>query len=133
MNNIPYDPAGHTKIAVSDFNKSFQFYEGILKMLGYKQVSDKEDRAGWVSQNGYGVLIAQAENIDYKYQFGAPGLHHICLKASSTELVDKTYNLVLTKNVYVSGQPKLYPEFTNKYYAVYFEDPDGIKLEVAYY
>ena len=29
--------------------------------------------------------------------------------------------------------PKLFPEYNKDYYAVYFEDPDRIKLEVAYY
>ena len=29
--------------------------------------------------------------------------------------------------------PKLYPQYAPDYYAVFFRDPDGIKLEVAYY
>ena len=29
--------------------------------------------------------------------------------------------------------PKPYPEYDKDYYAVYFSDPDGIKLEVTYY
>ncbi|OLS23908.1 MAG: hypothetical protein HeimC3_22510 [Candidatus Heimdallarchaeota archaeon LC_3] len=29
--------------------------------------------------------------------------------------------------------PKPFPETTEKYYAVYFEDPDRIKLEICYY
>jgi len=133
MNDVPYDPCGHTKIAVSDFEKSRQFYRDLFGILGYKQVSDKEDRASWVSPDGYGILIGQARIVGYQYSFGAPGLHHVCLKASSTETVDQIYELILGKNVYVSGVPKKYPEFTEKYYAVYFADPDGIKLEVACY
>ena len=133
MSNTPYDPCGHTKLSVSDFKKSYQFYKDIFELLGYKQVQDKKDRAGWTSLDGYGVLIAQAKTTDYKYKFEAPGLHHLCLKASSVELVDKVHELVLIKDVYVSGPSKKYPEFTDKYYAVYFADPDGIKLEVAYY
>lgn len=131
--NIPYDPAGHTKIAVSDFKKSHSFYMDIFMELGYKQVSDKEGSAIWASPGGYGILLAQAKIINYEYKFGAPGLHHLCLKALSTELVDQIYKLVMEKGVYVSGVPQKYPEFTDKYYAVYFSDPDGIKLEVAYY
>jgi len=131
--NTPYDPCGHIKIVVSDWEKSYPFYKDIFEKLGYKQVSNKEDRAGWASPDGYGIFIAQAKIMNYQYKFGAPGLHHLCLKASSMDVVEKIYKLVLEKGVYVSGLPRKYPEYTEKYYAVYFADPDGIKLEVAYY
>jgi len=133
MSNTPYDPCGHTKIAVSNFKNSYLFYKDIFEELGYKQISDKEDRAGWVSPGGYGILVAQAKISNSPYIFGTPGLHHLCLKALSMDVVDHVYKLVLKKDVYVSGAPRKYPEYTDKYYAVYFADPDGIKLEVAYY
>jgi len=44
-----YDPCGHTKIAVSDYKKSYSLYNDIFKELGYKQVSNKNDHAGWAS------------------------------------------------------------------------------------
>lgn len=133
MSDIPYDPCGHTKIVVSDFNKSRNFYDDIFEELGYKRVLVKADRATWTSPDGYGILIAQAKNANLSYQFGAPGLHHLCLKASSAEAVNRIYSFVSKSGVYVSGAPQKYPEYTDKYYAVYFADPDGIKLEVAYY
>jgi len=132
-NTTTYDPCGHTKLAVSDYKESYSFYVDIFKELGYKQISNKDDRATWASLEGYGVLIAQAKIKNYQYKFDAPGLHHLCLKASTTEIVDKIYKLLLKKGYYVSGAPKKHPNYTDKYYAVYFADPDGIKLEVAYY
>jgi len=130
---IPYDPCGHTKLAVSDYKKSYSFYKDIFDVLGYKQVSNKDDSAGWASPDGYAVLIVQAKTTSHKYEFGAPGLHHICLKANSEELVDKIYQTLLKKRVYIFDAPQKYPNYTDKYYAIYFADPDGIKLEVAYY
>lgn len=132
-NKISYDPCGHTKIAVSDYKKSYSFYKDLFKEFGYQQVVHKENSAGWASPDGYGILISQAKITNNKYQFGAPGLHHLCLKVHSIELVDKTYRFLLKKNVFIFDVPQKYPNYTNKYYAVYFADPDGIKLEVAYY
>lgn len=132
-NTASYDPSGHTKIAVSDFRKSYLFYKDIFDVLGYKKVMNDEDTAGWSSSQGYGVWISQAEIPDYKYKFDAPGLHHLCLKADSREMVDKIYQLLLKKNVFIFNAPQKYPEYTDKYYAVFFADPDGIKLEAAYY
>lgn len=133
MKNSPYDPLGHTKISVSDYKKSYVFYNNIFEQLGYKQVSNKDDSAGWVSPEGYAILIAQATIPSHQYKFGAPGLHHICLKAPSMEIVDQIYQSLLKKKTFIFDAPQKYPDYTDKYYAVYFADPDGIKLEIAYY
>ena len=132
-NTSSRDPLGHIKIAVSNFKKSYLFYSDIFEGLGYKQVSNKDDRAGWASPDGYGISIAQADIPDYPYKFSAPGLHHLCLKADSTEAVDRIYKLILEKDAHIFDAPQKYPNYTDKYYAVFFADPDGIKLEVAYY
>ena len=132
-NTSPRDPRGHIKLAVSDFKTSYPFYSDIFEGLGYKQVSDKDDRAAWVSPDGYGITIVQADIPDYPYKFSAPGLHHLCLKAEATEVVDQIYKLILKKDAHVFDAPQKYPNYTDKYYAVFFADPDGIKLEVAYY
>lgn len=129
----PYDPCGHTKIAVSDYTKSYPFYRDIFAELGYTQVSNTDDHAGWASPDGYAVLVAQAKIANQRYQFDAPGLHHLCLKAKSVEMVDHIYELLLKKDAHIFDAPQKYPDYTDTYYAVYFADPDGIKLEVACY
>ncbi|MFA6486334.1 MAG: DUF2061 domain-containing protein [Candidatus Magasanikbacteria bacterium] len=129
----PYDPAGHTKIAVSDFKKSLAFYKTIFEFLNYKMVSEKPDHASWASPMGYGIIIAQATNTINQYQIGMPGLHHLCLKTDSKEIVDKIYQILIHSKTKIFDPPQLYPDYTDQYYAVYFADPDGIKLEVAYY
>lgn len=131
--NIPHDPCGHTKIAVSDFKKSFSFYEDIFKVLKYKLITRKNDHASWASPAGYGIIIAQARIPRYKYQFGSPGLFHICFKAMSKRMVDEAYQIATVRSVHIFTAPQKRPEFTSKWYAITFADPDGIKLEVAYY
>lgn len=126
------DPLGHIKIAVSDFKKSLGFYKLIFGKLGFVQVSSKERSAAWVTKEGFGISIAQAENLEPKYKFFAPGLHHLCVKASSEEEVDSIYETIKNKTL-IFDPPQKYPDYTDKYYAVFFSDPDGIKLEVAYY
>ncbi|MFA6304531.1 MAG: VOC family protein [Patescibacteria group bacterium] len=132
MENQPYDPVGHIKILASDFKKSYSFYKDIFEALNYKQVSNKENSAGW-AKNGYGILLGQAKIIDFPYKYGMPGIHHICLKAESTDKVDELYNLAVKKEVHIYEPPQKYPNYTDKYYAVFFADPDGMKMEIAYY
>ncbi len=131
--NTPYDPLGHTKISVADYAKSYPFYADLLDALGYTQVSNKVDHAAWVSPAGYGVLIAKSTMPTATYTVGAPGLHHLCLKADSPATFDHISDLVREKKTFIFDTPRAYPNYTDKYYAVYFADPDGIKLEVAFY
>lgn len=127
------DPAGHLKLSVADFAVSCAFYRGLFGELDYAQVSDKTSSAGWVTPAGFGIWIAQAEVADPAHMFGAPGFHHLCLKARTPEEVDAVHGLLVQRQAHIFNPPRSYPEYTANYYAVFFADPDGMKLEVAYY
>ena len=129
--NSSKDPLGHVKLAVSDFEKSKVFYARLFNKLGFAQISDKENSAGWVTLEGFGIWIAQAK-LAGKHKFSAPGFHHLCIKAGSEREVDEVYELVKS-DTRVFDLPQKYPKYTEKYYAVFFSDPDGMKLEVAFY
>lgn len=127
----PTDPAGHLKICASDFAKSKKFYAKIFEKLGFKPIASKEKSAAWATKDGFGIWIAQATQ-KQTHLFGAPGFHHLCVKAETPELVDAIYAQVKNKTT-VFDAPQQFPQYTDKYYAVFFADPDGLKIEVAYY
>jgi len=132
MNQVK-DPAGHIKLSVANFATSAVFYTGLFEHLGYNQISSKARSAAWVSSVGFGIWVAQAEIIDYPYKHSAPGLHHLCLKVESPQKVDEIHEFLLNQNAHIFNPPTPYPQYTDTYYAIFFADPDGIKLEVAYY
>ena len=73
--------------------------------------------------------IRQAKSIT-KYDPESPGLHHLCFQTSSKDEVDDCYQIL--SNLGLSPtEPKLIPEYHSEYYATYFEDPDGIRLEIV--
>ena len=133
MFNKSLDPQGHIKLAVTDFSKSFDFYSSLLNQIGYREVYKDNNHAGWVSPNGFGLWIAVATVKNHIYRFSAPGLHHFCFKAGSSKQVDDVYEFLVDNNIVVFDKPQKYPEYTSGYYSVFFADPDGIKLELAYY
>lgn len=123
------DPLGHMRIAVSDFDASQKFYDTLLTKLGYRKVSEK----GWVGGEGFGIWIMQAAHPEHRYVFESPGLHHLCLKVETKEEVDRMHDFLLASGVFIVAPPQEYPQYTQDYYAVFFSDPDGIELEIAYY
>ncbi|MEK7125480.1 MAG: VOC family protein [Patescibacteria group bacterium] len=131
---MSFDPLGHIKISVSDFAKSRRFYGQFFNFIGYKIVKDKPDGAGWTSPAGFGFWIEPAKVGNHPYKFGAPGWHHFCFKAQSREQVDRLYNeFIIPNNIQVFDAPAAYPQYTPDYYAVFFADPEGMKLEYGHY
>ena len=126
------DPLGHIKLTVSDFNKSKTFYSELFEKLNFPHVSDKKKSSGWVTLEGFGIWISQSKFLEPKHKFSAPGFHHLCFKAKSEKEVDKIYEFLKDKTK-IFDAPQKYPKYTENYYAVFFSDPDGLKLEVAYY
>ncbi len=62
------------------------------------------------------------------------GLNHIALRASSRAVVDKFHRDFLRRRkipVLYAGLRE-WTEYEKGYYAVYFEDPDRINLELVY-
>jgi catechol 2,3-dioxygenase-like lactoylglutathione lyase family enzyme len=60
----------------------------------------------------------------------APGLHHLCLRVDSQADVAAVFHILAALGVEASA-PQLYPEYAPDYHAVFFRDPDGIRLEVT--
>ena len=62
----------------------------------------------------------------------APGLHHFCLRVDSVADVVAVATQLRGAGIEASAA-KHYPEYAPDYWATYFTDPDGIRLEVTNY
>ncbi len=131
--NVALDPAGHLGLSVSNFELSKAFYSKLFSQIGFTQIVSKEKSAAWKTSEGFGIWIRQAEFFERKYVRGAPGIQHLCLKAKNKEDVDRLYGFLVKEKMKVYSPPSLMTEYLPHYYAVYFPDPDGIKLEFAFY
>ena len=85
---------------------------------------------------GCNIWLSQCEDrfARHRYHRKHAGVNHVAFHADSRDLVDQFYREYLKPNriPVLYGGPKAYPEYSKGYYAVYFEDPDRIKLELAY-
>jgi len=127
---------GHIFLHVSDVESSYKFYRRLLTYLDYKETVN-EDWGFAFANEGTSIWFVEAEEkyVVVGYHRKRVGLNHIAFKVNSKEEVDKFYNEFLKPNKIdtLYNTPKSFPEYTKDYYAVYFEDLDRIKLEVAYY
>ena len=120
----------HIVIRVSDFKKSKAFYDRLLKFMGFKVLGEYSDAMGWSN----GITRYWIQKVDTKYkktrhQVGAIGFHHYAFELAERNDVDKLYTFLLKNKVKIVDPPTEYPEYGGPYYAVFFLDPDGLKLE----
>src|SRR5262249_19516835 len=61
----------------------------------------------------------------------SPGLHHLAFGAPDRAAVDRVHEALLKLDVKVLDAPATYGQYGPGYFAVFFSDPDGIKIEYA--
>jgi predicted lactoylglutathione lyase len=124
----------HLALTVTNRSKSELFYNAILQFMGYQQVEKTDEFIMWWSQNAGAILIYNANpnspnKIHDRY---SSGLHHLALNADNREQVDNLYKLLLDIGATVLDPPAEYNHYAPGYYAVFFADPDGLKLEFVH-
>ena len=129
----------HLDLVVSSLERSLVFYEGLLEPLGYVHASEIEGERGervvYLSRHGGGGSVSLREAMSQAhptpYDRYAIGIHHICFAASSRALVDERAVWLREQGAHIESGPAEY-DYTPGYYAVFFYDPDGLKLEVLH-
>jgi glyoxylase I family protein len=124
----------HIDLTVSDLGRSGPFYEAVLGFLGYRQGHTAETWIDWDMGAPHGpseVGIRVARN-DRRHDRYACGLHHLAWVAESRADVDRLHELLLRIGATVLDPPADYPQYREGYYALFFADPDGLKLEFVH-
>ena len=130
----------HLDLNVSDLERSARFYDSILTQIGFRRtnLSAPGDPPGfdWAAPSDTDrpltIGIYSAKNPGHVHDRHAPGLHHLALSANSRDDVDRLYRVLLEIHAEILDAPREYPKYEPGYYAVFFLDPDGLKLEYVF-
>ncbi|MFB4166801.1 VOC family protein [Virgibacillus sp. JSM 102003] len=127
---MPQGLMHHIEIYVSDLEQSVEFWGWFLEELGYASFQEWESGHSWKLGDTY-IVFVQAEDrfLDPPYHRCRVGLNHLAFHASSRQHVDEMTNKLKEREVNILYLDKHPFAGGNDYYAVYFEDPDRIKVE----
>ena len=117
----------HISLRVGDFAKSKAFYGKLMPFLGFKVLDEYPEAIGWT--NGKTRLwIGQADEKGkkHKHRIGDIGFHHYAFQLASRKDVDALQDFVKKLGAKIVDPAD---EYYDDYYAVFFLDPDGLKLE----
>ena len=126
----------HVDLVVSSILRSLPFYRELLEPLGWHRVGEVEGERGetiwYLSGPGSLIGLRQAQSpADGSYDRYRVGLHHLALEAPSRFVVDDRAEWLRGRGAEIESGPEEY-SYLPGYYAVFFFDPDGIKLEIVH-
>ena len=124
----------HLSLTVSDRTQADPFYDKVLSFMGYQQVEQNEEFTMWWSPQAGAITVGAAnpDSPNKTHDRYSPGLHHFAFNAENREQVDQMYQLLLEMGATILDAPAQYDQYAPGYYAVFFADPDGIKLELVH-
>lgn len=128
----------HLDLVVTDLERSLAFYRELLDPLGFTRASEIEGERGervvyLGGTGGPSVSLRERQSDAHRtpYDRYAVGIHHLAFVADSREQVDERAAWLREHGAEIESPPREY-DYMPGYYAVFFFDPDGIKLEIVH-
>jgi catechol 2,3-dioxygenase-like lactoylglutathione lyase family enzyme len=117
----------HLVVRVSDYQASKEFYGRLFTFLGFEISDEYPEMIGWTNgKTRYWITSADAEGRKRKYRNGDVGFHHYAFQLRSRKDVDALQAFLEELGATIVDPAG---EYYDDYYAVFFLDPDGLKLE----
>ncbi len=130
----------HLDLVVSSLDRSLPFYQGLL---GYTHsgeiVGERGERVVYIAppdsdpdaRSAIGLREAQSDAAT-PYDRYSLGVHHVAFRAESRNEVDERALWLRDHGASIESGPKEHRGYRPGYYAVFFYDPDGLKLEILH-
>jgi glyoxylase I family protein len=128
---------GHVDLVCSDVERSIAFYEQVLGPLGLGNAAVFEGERGEsihylrFPRPGSGSIGLRQAFEEQDFGLYAPGLHHVAFAVESRADVDSAHAAAVAVGADVLHAPREFPQYHPDYYATFFLDPDGFRVEVA--
>jgi catechol 2,3-dioxygenase-like lactoylglutathione lyase family enzyme len=125
----------HVDLVVTSLDSSLPFYRQLLGPLGFDDegeiVGERGERVVYLGgeDTPFSLGLREAQT-DLRHDRYALGLHHLAFTAPSRDVVDERAAWLREIGAPIESGPKDYP-YSSGYYAVFFYDPDGLKLEIV--
>jgi catechol 2,3-dioxygenase-like lactoylglutathione lyase family enzyme len=117
----------HLVIRVSDYQRSKTFYSRLFAFLGFEVLDEYDDAIGWTTgKTRFWIGPADAKGRKHKHRIGDVGFHHYAFELRSRKDVDELQTFLKELGATIVDPAD---EYYDDYYAVFFLDPDGLKLE----
>jgi glyoxylase I family protein len=127
----------HIIVNVNDYAAAKRFYAWLMPQIGYPQTMSYDQPQNDITTGYFGehgsmwLRPADPEFRADKFHRHRVGLCEIAFSAESRKQIDDLARQISANGGKVTDLPKEY-DYQPGYYAVFFTDPDGMKLELVH-
>lgn len=122
----------HVEIYVRDLKVSKEFWGWLLARLGYREYQAWDSGISYRLGETYIVFVQTEERfLDIPYHRCRSGLNHLAFHADSREFIDAITAELKARGVCILYEDRHPYAGGEGYYAVFFEDPDRMKVEIV--
>jgi catechol 2,3-dioxygenase-like lactoylglutathione lyase family enzyme len=121
----------HVSIGVKNLARAGTFYDAVFQPLGYVRI--------WTSHLGIGYgkpgendRLALFDESDSPGPLAAGPGFHLALTAPARPSVEAAYAAALAHGARGQHPPKEWPQYRPTYFAAFFWDPDGHRIEIVH-
>ncbi len=118
----------HLRLTVRDVARSHALYDPLMRSLGFEPVERDDEGVAWGKDRQW--LILTPASRDGAHDAAVPGLHHVAFPANSRAVVERAHDIAVAAGAEILDPPQEF-DYEPGYYATFFRDPDGFKLEVV--
>lgn len=127
----------HVDLSIRNIAAAEPLYDLVLTHIGYVKGKPYPDGGGeWDLGDGssIGIRPTAGDHAGRAHDRYSSGLHHLAWRATSREDVDALFAKLTAFGAAILDAPADYPQYNQGkgYYAVFFADPDGLKLEYVW-
>lgn len=120
----------HVEIYVRDLEAASRFWAWLLARLGYEPYQEWDEGFAWRRGGTYLAFVGAPEPAG-RYDRRAAGLNHVAFHADTEAEVDALTEELRERGVRILYEDRHPYAGGEDHYAVFVEDPEGIKVEVV--
>jgi catechol 2,3-dioxygenase-like lactoylglutathione lyase family enzyme len=125
-------PLDHLGINIPDGELARDYFDALMPLVGFKPFYAGEDWFSYAPAGGHGTqLFFYSAPGESPYSRHQPGLQHLCFLVDSRREVEAAHAWARDRGDEVLHEPRTFPEYHPDYYATFWLDPHGFKLEVV--
>jgi catechol 2,3-dioxygenase-like lactoylglutathione lyase family enzyme len=119
----------HVDLRVSNLLKVRALYDALLPAMGYSRVTEDDETICYYHPGDSRAEAFFGIDVDPGHR---PNGTRLALRAAGRDEVDRLAEIARTAGARAFEPAHLCTEYSPNYYATFFEDADGNKLEICY-
>ena len=124
----------HLGLTVEDLDRAFAQWNPVLTALGCTpEDGEMEGGIAWWRENDTELILYRAPEPDGEpHRYGRIGWQHLAFAVDSRAEVERLHAIAVDAGWTTVRDPKVFTRFSDRYYASFVEDDNGIRIEFMY-